>query len=680
MRLTIEPPPRHWSPATSCFELSLLGGFELRANGRQVWLRSRKACAILAYLALTGASAPRERMTGLLWSDTTEARARASLRQVLHGAREELRAAGMPILALSRASVDLHRDSLGLDVDVLQEDLRFGTLHRQLSAGRSASAALCEDLQGLDPAFDAWLGVQRELMQRRLVGGLEGLLASRATARGAALAILALDPTHEAASRSLMALHARAGDVAAALRVYKDLWDLLDREYDSEPSPETRDLVAAIKMEALPSRPAHGPAQVAVAGGDPRPQCEGALTLISVSRFDAASVREELAYAVDGLRHEIVASLVRFREWAVVDGEGASEGEGSSAARRFSLDGTVAQDGPVLFVTLTLKQRPTGRYVWSEAFAFSPPRWSELRLRLVARIAAALNVRLSLRRTGSELDAEISASTYDLWLRGHQLLSSWRAVDRQRASDMLMRVLETAPDFAPAYASLVRLRNSEHIVRPGVGRDESRAREALRFASAGVRLDPLNSRAHLGLAWSYAMTGRHGEAEASFRDAVELNGSDVWTLVSSAQGLSFCGRHDEAVRLADRALEIDANPTRPAWGYQVGIRYLAGDYDGALEAARLADDVISNLPAWKAATLARLDRPDAARIELSRFLSITRSAWQGRTAATDAEIGSWLLGSFPIRHERDVARLRDGLVAAGLVLPGPRDAPGRDAA
>ncbi len=55
------------------------------ADGRDIKLRKRKARALLAYLALTdGCQETRERLVGLLWSDSEEDKARSSLRQILH--------------------------------------------------------------------------------------------------------------------------------------------------------------------------------------------------------------------------------------------------------------------------------------------------------------------------------------------------------------------------------------------------------------------------------------------------------------------------------------------------------------------------------------------------------------------------------------------------------------------
>ena len=74
--------------------LRLLGGFELETDGRRLTLPPRKAQALLAYLALRpGRAHTREALTVLLWSDTTGARARQSLRQTVLRVRRAFAAA-----------------------------------------------------------------------------------------------------------------------------------------------------------------------------------------------------------------------------------------------------------------------------------------------------------------------------------------------------------------------------------------------------------------------------------------------------------------------------------------------------------------------------------------------------------------------------------------------------------
>ncbi|PUB81427.1 MAG: hypothetical protein DBP02_18280 [gamma proteobacterium symbiont of Ctena orbiculata] len=73
-------------------ELSLFGGFQLiDDSGTAVDLRSRKAKALLAWLALHQEKPqPRDRLALLLWEESNDAQARHSLRQALSGLRKVL--------------------------------------------------------------------------------------------------------------------------------------------------------------------------------------------------------------------------------------------------------------------------------------------------------------------------------------------------------------------------------------------------------------------------------------------------------------------------------------------------------------------------------------------------------------------------------------------------------------
>src|SRR4029453_16559483 len=64
----------------------------------------------------------------------------------------------------------------------------------------------------------------------------------------AAHAVLNLDLTHEESARVLMTLRAASGDIGGALAIYKRLGGVLDQEYDVEPSKETQELVATLKL------------------------------------------------------------------------------------------------------------------------------------------------------------------------------------------------------------------------------------------------------------------------------------------------------------------------------------------------------------------------------------------------------------------------------------------------
>src|SRR4029079_12451178 len=81
--------------STPRLSVSLVGRLGVRFNGRPIELRTRKAGAVLSYLALSEAKQEsRERLVGLLWSRSDEEKARASLRQVVRELRSLLEEAG----------------------------------------------------------------------------------------------------------------------------------------------------------------------------------------------------------------------------------------------------------------------------------------------------------------------------------------------------------------------------------------------------------------------------------------------------------------------------------------------------------------------------------------------------------------------------------------------------------
>jgi DNA-binding SARP family transcriptional activator len=70
--------------------LFLLGPPRVERDGELVRIPRRKAVALLAYLAVTGASHSRDTVAALLWSERDQSGARAGLRRVLTSLRKVL--------------------------------------------------------------------------------------------------------------------------------------------------------------------------------------------------------------------------------------------------------------------------------------------------------------------------------------------------------------------------------------------------------------------------------------------------------------------------------------------------------------------------------------------------------------------------------------------------------------
>ncbi|WP_052214890.1 BTAD domain-containing putative transcriptional regulator [Belnapia sp. F-4-1] len=672
------------SVAPGLLNASLFGPLRASFSGQEVRLRSRKARALLGYLLLSeSGEESRERLVGLLWSETGEEKARASLRQVVHELREAMEAAGCNALRAGRLTVTLDLAIARPDArDVLQSAER-GVAHPLLLSTPRLSEALLQGLDDLDPAFRGWLTVTRQAFHDQLIRALESALRVKSQPRSLlqrlAEAILMLDPTHEEACRALMRGCAEAGDTVAALRAYEQIWRLLEEEYDTEPSAATQALVAEIKLGTIGlAEPVPLPAaqlEALTPAPVPRPSGTPARIALLVEPFAVNGVGQDQMHLALGFRHDLIACLVRFREWFVVDGPSmpSAEQTGSRVSARYRVSATAYQVGDRISLVLTLAEQDSGIFIWSERMELRLDGWFEAHRDIVRRIAIALNLQISSARLQRlAVESDISLEAYDRWLRATAMIRSFSPQNWARAGQLFRECIERTPGFSSAYSGLAQMENSVHIIHPGERRSREREARAVELARRAVHLDPTDSRAQLTLGWSLAMSGHHAQAEVPMRLACELNPNDSWTLISAALFHSFAGNHERAAELSAQSLEMSLMPSLTHWGYQVTIAYLAGDDDGTLEACDRAQDVIRTLPAWRAAALARLGRIEEAEEAAARYLDGVRGSWFAEAPPSDLDMVRWLLHLYPIRRAEEWNRLRDGIAAAGLPTYGAR--------
>ncbi len=244
--------------ATTELSLALLGPPVVRRDGTPVTFDTRKATALLALLAVTGREHSREHLADLLWPDADSARGRASLRRTL-----SVTAAVMGDgLVISRSAVTL---APGL----VQVDVRdFETLIAQPDAAsleRAAQLYRDDFLAGFTlrdcPDFEEWQVSVSEELRQSLARGLQRLVAACIAdgqlerAAGHARRWLQLDPLHEPAHQAIIRLHGWAGERSAAMRQYRSLVRVLDRDLAVRPLPETTQLYDEVRAGRLEPPP-----------------------------------------------------------------------------------------------------------------------------------------------------------------------------------------------------------------------------------------------------------------------------------------------------------------------------------------------------------------------------------------------------------------------------------------
>ena len=690
-------------PEGTALSVTMLGKLSFRVGGREIELLSRKTRALLGYLALTEAQEEsRERLVGLFWSESSEERARASLRQALHEIRNALVPSSFAGFRTDKLSVAFDRAQIRVDVaDALRDSIN-GEPHPRLLEQRDLIDEILAEVENTDPAFQTWVLAKRQTIRDHLIRHLESALRAQdgrtEVGRDIANAIVNLDQTHEEACRYLIRGYVADGAIGGALKVYKNLWDLLDADYDVEPTQETQDLITGIKASlpfsgasaadnlalsrldtpSIAKPPVASPSLSAAFGlsvdqvsvADSRP----ARLILSVGPFVLSGGNSTKDYLAQGFRRELIACFVRFREWQVRERiSSPAEEVSKNPGDEFILDASGYETRKAIHLVLTLRDGVTGTYLWSESLALTLENWHQSQQSLVRRIASALNVHVSAERMNRITSRQVAdLGAYDIWLFGQATLLGFDPHRWDKAAELFRRVIEQMPDFAPAFSSLAQLNNSYHIVKPGTPRDINRTMQALACAQEAGRLDPLDSRSQLCLGWSHAMAKHYEQAMIYIPLAFELNDNDPWTRVSAANCYAFCGRHKEAADIIDSTLRQNAAvaPSALQWAYHTAIRFMVEDFGGCVAAADLAGDLNANVPGFKTAALYHLGRKDQARAELDRFFSIVRSRWSVDEPATPAAITRWFLQLFPIAMPKSWECLRDGIAGAGAPVDG----------
>lgn len=226
--------------------LTLLGGFGLQLGGTPAPMPPG-AQRLIALLALHEEALSRDYVAGVLWGDSTEARASGSLRSALWKLR------------VVRPEVVWNQGgSLGLSPQV-HVDVRHATaLARSVVTGCFGDETIvglleprfCHEL--LPGWYDEWVLIERERHRQLSLHALESLCdyLTEAGRYGAAVlaAMAAVDrePLRESAHRALVRVHLAEGNVWEAIRRYRRYEEIATRELGVEPSPMMRSLLARI--------------------------------------------------------------------------------------------------------------------------------------------------------------------------------------------------------------------------------------------------------------------------------------------------------------------------------------------------------------------------------------------------------------------------------------------------
>lgn len=563
-------------------QLRTLGLLDLRnPEGQEIRtiLQQPKRLGLLAYLSVATPRRfhRRDSLLALFWPDLDQEHARAALRRSLYFLRAEL---GADILAgRGDEEVGLTEAALWCDATALDRALDAGEFERAVELYRGP---LLDGLyvSGSAPEYQDWLDRERNRLRTR-AGAAARALADKSDEEGRlpdavqwCRRAVELAPEDEGTLRRLLTLLDHTGDRSAALRAYDDFARRMIREFELEPSPETRRLASAIRQRGT-SPKAPGPSP----GEDQLEHPAASTSVIAVLPF---SVRGDARYAylAEGMVDLLATKLDGAGEVRTVDPRallryiagptgGASPGADPAAvARHFGaaryLIGSIVEAGGRLQGGISLYTTEGKRVATANAAADSEDEIFGLVDDLALQLLAAQGVNPGTRLTRMAALTTASLDALESFQTAVDIDSSFALAHYRLAAAAAGCAL---PDLARAqsdrgFEHQLRLSSHDRLVfaaqRAWLRGAVSEA-ESLYNTITGTYPDDVEAWFHLGdlLFHSNPLRGRSvAEAREPFERVLRLEPDHAGAMVHLVRISAVEGRTDEMLGLIERALRV----------------------------------------------------------------------------------------------------------------------------
>ncbi|MER9628460.1 transcriptional regulator [Mesorhizobium sp. M0296] len=630
------------------FSVRLLGPLTIARNGIIIQLpKSRKLCALLAYLALAPHPVGRSRLCELLWDVPNDPRGElrwclSKLRGILDEPhRRRVETPGDTIaLDLRGASVDA--------VDIASAAAK-GVETLGLERLQALSGMFAGDfLDGLEidrsPHFNSWLIAQRRRFGSWHAAILEHLVnklpvdADRMSSHLDKW--LELAPFDGRAHVALLKGLAQRGQFDACEEHLASAAQLFASEdLDFGPVREAwrtiRNERPAATLWARPSLvPAAPHASIVLPNSDTAASQKASLAVMPFAEETAdGGPRGGIA---DGLTHDTITRLAKLRDFFVIARGSvfalAEKNIGpEDAGRRLNVDyvatGTVRSQAGRVTVAVELVEVRTARIVWAETFERKPNDifavLDDIGNSIVSSISAEIE---TVERNRAMLKAPNSLNAWEAYHRGLWHMYRFTRAENEQARHFFDIALKLDPTFARAYAGLSFTHWQNAFQRWGDRDHES----ALAFEAAGQSLlvDDHNPAAHWAMGRALWLRGEQDGSLIELERAVDLSPNFALGHYALSFVHSQSGDPQAAIGSSDHSRHL--SPFDPLLFGMLGARAMShvrlGQFDEAAEwalkaAARPnAHAIILAIAAHCLALAGRLDEARSFAAALRKML------------------------------------------------------------
>lgn len=315
---------------------------------------------------------------------------------------------------------------------------------------------------------------------------------------------------------------------------------------------------------------------------------------IAVLAFDTIADEPGKEYFGVGLAENIITSLSRFKQLAVIARNSSFKYQGQAVDVReigsdlgvdYVLEGSVQHAGSAIRVTAQLLDTDNAEHLWSQTYDRELTDIFEVQDEITADVVGNIaNTRgVIAQREERAMSHRPNFEAYDLWLKSRDYERTGGAEQHALARDRLEQAIEIDPDFATAYSNLGTIYMHEHLF--GYNQKPNSFARAYDAIQKGLRLDPDDASLHMALASYHFFSGDLENYRLERDIALDLNPNDALALAYLGAMEMTSGNREKAAHMIYKAISL--NPHHDDWYYQplFWYHFARGEYEQCLELA-----------------------------------------------------------------------------------------------
>jgi adenylate cyclase len=355
---------------------------------------------------------------------------------------------------------------------------------------------------------------------------------------------------------------------------------------------------------------------------------------IAVMPFVNMSEDPKQEFFSDGITEEIITALSKTPKLFVIARHSTFSYKGKPVKAkqvgrelgvRYVLEGSVRKAGDKVRITAQLIDVTTEQHIWAERYDRDLRDIFAIQDEITLEIVKAMQVELTTGETARVTGK--GTRNLDAYLKALNAQEQWLRMDKEgsiKARQLATEAIDLDPEYGYPYAIMA------WCYMLDVVREYTRSpKESMSLAVEAVRkalaLDESDYRIHRVLSNLYVMQGKHDEAIASSKRAIELCPGGAGAYENLGIALLFACRPSEAIPMLEKAIELDPFP--PAVSHRnlaMAYRHV-GRYEDAIVEGKKAFQINPNdlsIPLGLVIAYAKLGRKEEARAAAAEVLRI----------------------------------------------------------